>query len=220
MKHILDKLISEKQTVFLKGRSIGENTRFIYDLIERANADNIPGLLILLDFEKAFNSLEWNFIVTVNTSEFFGFGPSFIHWFTILYTDISSTVLNNGIFTDFFKLAEEFAKGTHFRPIFLFLPGELLRASIKNSTSIKGVNINNIEYLISQYADDLALTLADDLDILNAAIDCIDSFAHWSGLRANFNKTQALWIGVKRGCGENYQTNHQLYWNHEGMFKL
>lgn len=71
MKHILDKLISEKQTVFLKGRSIGENTRFIYDLIERANANNIPGLLVLLDFEKAFNSLEWNFIVTVNTSEFF-----------------------------------------------------------------------------------------------------------------------------------------------------
>lgn len=65
-----------------------------------------------------------------------------------------------------------------------------------------------------------ALTLADDPDSLKAALDYIDSFAHCSSLRANFNKTQALWNGVKRGCGEEYQTNQQLYWNHEGKFKL
>lgn len=64
MKHIL---ISGTQTGFLLDRSIGENTRFIYDLIERSNVDNIsiPGILFLLDFEKAFDSLVWNFIVKI-----------------------------------------------------------------------------------------------------------------------------------------------------------
>lgn len=90
MKQILDKLISETQTGCLQDRSIGENTRFIYDLIERSNVDNIPVILILLDFEKAIDSLEWNFIV--KTLEYFGFGPFFIHWFITLYTDISSAV--------------------------------------------------------------------------------------------------------------------------------
>lgn len=56
-------LISKTQTGFLQGRSIGENTRFIHDLIERLNVDNKSGKLILLNFEKAFDSLEWNFIV-------------------------------------------------------------------------------------------------------------------------------------------------------------
>jgi hypothetical protein len=38
------------------------------------NQNNIPGVLILLDFEKAFDSVEWNFIR--KSLEFLGFGPS------------------------------------------------------------------------------------------------------------------------------------------------
>jgi hypothetical protein len=35
---------------------------------------------------------------------------------------------------------------------------------------IKGIKLNVTEYLISQYADDSALTLADDLDSLNSSL--------------------------------------------------
>ena len=60
-KHI-SKIVKETQTGFIKGRFIGENIRLIYDLIERTEEENIPGLLMLLDFEKAFDSIEWHFI--------------------------------------------------------------------------------------------------------------------------------------------------------------
>lgn len=40
------------------------------------------------------------------------------------------------------------------------------------------------------------------------------------GLRANFHKTQAIWIGVKRGCGEEYNLDENIIWNHSGKFKL
>jgi hypothetical protein len=53
IKNLLDKLISSSQKVFLKGRYIGECTRLIVDLIERAEEENIPGIMLLLDFEKA-----------------------------------------------------------------------------------------------------------------------------------------------------------------------
>lgn len=54
MKHILDKLICEKQTGFLKNRFIRKKkpTIFIYDLIEQSKAYYIPGMLILLIFQK------------------------------------------------------------------------------------------------------------------------------------------------------------------------
>jgi hypothetical protein len=45
----------------MKGRFIGEFTRLICDIIEKCDENNIPGVLILLDFEKAFDSVEWNF---------------------------------------------------------------------------------------------------------------------------------------------------------------
>lgn len=41
---------------------IGECTRLISDIIDRMEEDEIPGLLILLDFEKAFDTIEWEFI--------------------------------------------------------------------------------------------------------------------------------------------------------------
>jgi hypothetical protein len=60
---------------------IGECTRLVCDLIDRCEDEEIPGLLILLDFEKAFDSLEWSFIS--KSLEFFGFGES-IMYFLIL----------------------------------------------------------------------------------------------------------------------------------------
>jgi hypothetical protein len=47
---------------FFKGRYIGECIRLIYDLIDKLEEDDIPGLLLLIDFEKAFDTVEWSFI--------------------------------------------------------------------------------------------------------------------------------------------------------------
>jgi hypothetical protein len=62
IKPILRNIISETQKGFLKGRYIGECTRLIYDLIDKLEEDDIPGLLLLIDFEKAFDTVEWSFI--------------------------------------------------------------------------------------------------------------------------------------------------------------
>ena len=51
----------------MKGRYIGENTRNMYDLMHYTSSKNIPGLLGLIDFEKAFDSISWSFIYKVIT---------------------------------------------------------------------------------------------------------------------------------------------------------
>ena len=50
--------IYKDQTGFIKGRYIGENTRLINDIREQTQVDNTPGILISVDFRKAFDSLE------------------------------------------------------------------------------------------------------------------------------------------------------------------
>ena len=47
---------------FLRGRYIGECVRIISDLMDKLEEDDIPGLLMLVDFEKAFDTVEWPFI--------------------------------------------------------------------------------------------------------------------------------------------------------------
>ena len=39
-------------------------------------------------------------------------------------------------------------------------------------------------------------------------------------MRANFDKTQAVWIGARRGCGLELNTEQTIAWNHSGSFKL
>ena len=52
IKNTLDCLISETQSGFIKGRYIGDNTRFVYDLMSFTESTNTQGLLVLIDFEK------------------------------------------------------------------------------------------------------------------------------------------------------------------------
>jgi hypothetical protein len=43
----------------MKDRFMGENTRLLYDLMHYLEENDMDGLLLLVDFEKAFDSIEW-----------------------------------------------------------------------------------------------------------------------------------------------------------------
>ena len=62
IKGFLDKIIHCDQTGFIKSRFIGENVRLVYDSMHQTEIIQVPGLLMLIDFEKAFDAVSWNFI--------------------------------------------------------------------------------------------------------------------------------------------------------------
>ena len=78
LKPILKAIISTHQSVFLPGRSISDCTRLIYDLMFYTQKHNIPGLLMQIDFQKAFDSVSWDFLYIV--LEKFGFDNKLIKW--------------------------------------------------------------------------------------------------------------------------------------------
>jgi len=63
IKSVLPSIIYNDHTGLMKNRFTGENIRLIDCIIQYAAKENIPGLLLFVDFEKAFDSLEWSFIV-------------------------------------------------------------------------------------------------------------------------------------------------------------
>ena len=90
IKTVLDSLVSKTQTGFVAGRFIGENTRLIYDILHYTEKESIPGLLMLIDFEKAFDSVSWDFLY--GTLKLLGFGPKMIKCITIFNTNITGYV--------------------------------------------------------------------------------------------------------------------------------
>ena len=85
-------------TVFIKGRFIGENIPLIDSIINYTANTNIPALILLLDFEKAFDTLESPFIE--KTIQHPGFGLSSQRWIQTLYCDFGSCIINNGWMSD------------------------------------------------------------------------------------------------------------------------
>ena len=83
LQKVLYKIINTDQTGYIKKRYIGTNIRLIDDIIDYTEKFNKPGVLLFLDFRKAFDSLEWDFLHKV--LEKFGFGESFRKWVNIIY---------------------------------------------------------------------------------------------------------------------------------------
>ena len=78
----------------MANRYIGDNIRLIYDPISYSHRENILGLLLCLDFEKVFDSVDWKLMIKVLLT--FGFGSDICQWISMFYKDIKSFVMVNG----------------------------------------------------------------------------------------------------------------------------
>ena len=78
LEKVLPEIINEDQTGYVKGRFIGENIRLINDVMFHTLKANKPGIAIFLDFRKAFDTIEWEFLFKALKT--FNFGSDFISW--------------------------------------------------------------------------------------------------------------------------------------------
>ena len=98
MKKVLPGIIHHNQSGFVKNRFIGETARSILDIMQYTDTQKMPGLLLFIDFEKAFDSVDWDYLTT--SLKAFNFGPEFIKWVKTFYKNVSSCILNNGFFSE------------------------------------------------------------------------------------------------------------------------
>ena len=185
------------QSGFLKERYIGENIRTIADIIDYTSLRNKPGIILLIDFEKAFDTIKWSFIV--KSLEHFNFGQDFIKWIKVIYHDIESTVINNGHTAGFFKLQRGIRQGCPISPYLFILAAEVMANGIRNNDKIHGIIIGSTEIKLSQLADDTSIFVSD-FESVQAVLDTLESFYKLSGLKMNVDKTIGKCIGSLEGC--------------------
>ena len=81
---------------------------------------------------------------------------------------------------------------------------------IIQNKKIRGINFNNTEIKISQYADDTTLILDGQPVSLHAALNTMEIYGTVSGLKVNTDKTQIVWIGKKKHAIEKIDTGKNL----------
>lgn len=100
LQKVIHKIVSEDQQGYIQNRFIGYNLRLIQDIIDYSDTEQLDGAILFLDFKNAF---EWEFLFL--TLRHFGFKSGFINWIKTLYSNISSSIFNNGYSSDTFNLS-------------------------------------------------------------------------------------------------------------------
>ena len=103
--------------------------------MQLVDENNIPGLLLLIDFEKAFDSLSWSFMQKVLSS--FNFGPSIIQWISTFYKNTQVAVNQGGNLSSFFNTERGCKQGDPISPYIFILCAEILALKIKQNEKNK-----------------------------------------------------------------------------------
>ena len=130
--------------------------------------------------------------------DFFNFGEDFKNWIKLFYKNILPCVIVNGHLSDWFYLQRRCRQGDALSPFLVILCAETLAALIRNDKDIKGIQILNTIFVISQYADDTTMILDGSKPSLERCLQVLKLYADTSGLCIYVDKTKVIWIGSEK----------------------
>ena len=170
MKKVLPDIINNTKTGFLQGRFIGKNIRLISDILHYTADQNLEGIVLFIDFKKAFDSLEWGYLISALDTFNFGYASKS------------------------FELKRGVRQGCPLSGLLFVLAVELLSCAIKARPDITGIKVANKEVKLTQYVDDTTAFCKDKFS-LRKLLEVLHLLEECSGLKLNSSKSEAMWLG-------------------------
>jgi hypothetical protein len=192
---VIDKLVHQSQFGFLKGRNINEAIRTILDIVDYTDLESKHGIMLALDFQKAFDTLSFDYMF--KTLELYNFGSDFQRWVKLCYTEISSCVTNYKHASPYFNIKRGVRQGDSLSPYLFILSLELLLRKIREDIHIRGITLGEHEIKLIAFADDTTVFLREENDA-KKLFKHIQSFERLSGLKLNKNKSEGFWLGANK----------------------
>ena len=195
IKPSLPNLIHPDQKGFVAGRYIGEAIRTTYDIIEHAKNKKLAGLLLTIDFEKAYDSVSFNFII--KCLKFFNFSNDLIRWVSILLNNFKCVVNHCGNISERFDIGRGCRQGDPIASYLFIICIEILAHKLRADKLVEGLKLgddnddedhglDNLQHLLEIYADDLTIFMAPNSQNLRNIINILNNFYKVSGLKIFF----------------------------------
>ena len=191
LESALPSMIHTDQNGFVKNRQGFHNVRRVLNIVHLW--EGAPDTAILsLDAEKAFDRVEWPFLLEMLRR--FGFGDYFRRWVEILFVDSSAVVFTNNLISQPFKLSRGTRQGSPISPLLFVIAMEPLAIAIRSHPSICGIKTGDLEHHIALYADDTIVFLSDLVKSIPSLLELISQFGGFSGFKVNKDKSSIMFL--------------------------
>ena len=154
-------------------------------------------VFLKLDFAKAFDTIEWDFLLRVFEAR--GFPQKWNQWILMLLTTASSRVLINGDASSFFLHKRGLRQGDPLSPMLFNIATDVFqRMLIETGKTLQGGITQKIRepFMAFQYADDTAIVASANITVLSSLKLLIRLYARISGLCVNYDKSKFIPINV------------------------
>jgi hypothetical protein len=193
-KRYLPKIISPLQSAFVPQRNIQDNTILAHEPLHAFKSKRGKGgfMFMKMDMEKAFDRMEWSFLLAV--LEKLGFSQTWLSWIRICISSTSFSILLNESPFGHFSPGRGLRQGDPLSPFLFILGAEVFSRLMFKEEGIgrlKGLRISRncspIHHLL--FADDLLIFGEASISVAASIKSCLDKYCRWSGQAINASKS-------------------------------
>ena len=212
---VLSTIIHSDQTGFMQNRRAALNIRKVMDTMKLCEIGEIEGMLLSLDYMKAFDRVE---LVSIQGSlDFFGF-PQFIkEWVRILYTGFRINVQCADHLSKDIDITRSVHQGGCISAFLYIILAETLAICLRQEKQIEGIKFANSEQKLNQFADDTSVCMLFKQSCLDEMMKKLRWFHTQSGLLISYEKTCLYRIGSLRYSNQKLVTQEEISWVSEGI---
>lgn len=197
LQPFLSSLVHPDQKAFVKGRMLHHHVRFMSDLQDLVTRLDDEAYAMFLDFEKAYDRVNWSYLTRVLTA--MGCGGSFSQWVQLLYKRPRAHLLLNGYIQGPLEPTRGLKQGDPLSVVLFLLVieplGNLLRSHDEYGIPLSpDVTVGSVFF-----ADDSTLLASSIVNIL-AQLELVDVYCRGSGAKLNKNKCVLMSLHRTRVC--------------------
>ncbi|KAM7490623.1 hypothetical protein LguiA_033544 [Lonicera macranthoides] len=214
LKRVLGETIDLSQGAFVHGRQILDLMLIANEVVEDCRVNKREGVVFKIDFEKAYDHINWDFLDFLLDKK--GFGRRWRSWIRGCLSSVNFSVMINGKASGLFGASRGLRQGDPLSPFLFILVADVLSRLMKRACEkkvVRGFEIGRNKTKIShlQFADDSIFFIPNDSLVADNLAGVLKVFSLVSGLKINMGKSivvglnfapsQLSGIANTLGCG-------------------